>query len=120
MADNDNMEPMLRNALDSVNIARRWRLIGITVLFVAATVTLAMLFTVSRFMVMPPADSGIGTATLPDVARVARENRLPLKALYVASVIQMIMIAGGTAAVILHVSRMTRVILRAIETAAKR
>ena len=24
MADNDNMEPMLRNALDSVNMARRW------------------------------------------------------------------------------------------------
>ena len=116
MADNDNMEPMLRNALDSVNMARRWRLIGITVLFFAATVTLALLFSLSR-SVMPPGDPGIGTATLPDVARAARENRLPLKALYVASVIQMIMIAGGTAAVILHVSRMTRVILRAIESA---
>jgi hypothetical protein len=114
MADNDNMEPMLRNALDSVNIARRWRLIGITVLFFAATVMLAMLFTMSRF-VLPPGDPRVGTATL-DAARAAGENRLPLKALYVASVVQMIMIAGGTAAVILHVSRMTRVILRAIES----
>ena len=114
MADNDNMEPMLRSALDSVNIARRWRLIGITVLFFGATVTLAMLFAVSRSM-MPPTDPGAGTATL-EAARAAGENRLPLKALYVASMVQMIMIAGGTAAVILHVSRMTRVILRAIES----
>ncbi|HET9191348.1 MAG TPA: hypothetical protein VFO21_00635 [Vicinamibacterales bacterium] len=115
MPDNDNMEPMLRNALDSVNAARRWRLIGITVLFFASAVTLAMLFTMSRF-VMPPTDPGIGTATLPDVAPAAGVNRLPLKALYVASAVQMLMIAGGTAAVILQVSRMTRVILRAIES----
>lgn len=115
MPDNDNMEPMLRNALDAVNAARRWRLIGITVLFFAAAVTLAMLFTVSRFL-MPPMDPGIGTATLPDVAPAAGESRLPLKALYVASAVEMLMIAGGTAAVILHVSRMTRVILRAIDT----
>ena len=115
MADNDNMEPMLRSALDSVNIARRWRLIGITVLFFGATVTLAMLFTVSR-IVMPPVDPGIATPTLPDAARAAGENRLPLKALYVASMVQMIMIAGGTAAVILHISRMTRVVLRALES----
>lgn len=118
MPDNDNMEPMLRNALDAVNSARRWRLIGITVLFFAATVTLAMLFAVSRFL-MPPSDPGIGTATLPDVAQDVAENRLPLKALYVASVVQMLMIAGGTAAVILHVSRMTRAILRALESSPR-
>jgi hypothetical protein len=118
MADNDKMEPMLRDALDAVNTARRWRLIGITVLFFAAVVTLAMLFSVSRFL-MPPSDPGVGTATLPDVARAAGQNRLPLKALYVASAVQMLMIAGGTAAVILHVSRMTRVVLRALEASKK-
>jgi hypothetical protein len=38
-----------------------------------------------------------------------------VKALFVASVVEMFLIACGTAAVILHVSRMTRVVLRALD-----
>ena len=38
MPDNENMEPMLRNALDAVNSARRWRLIGIAAVFFAVTI----------------------------------------------------------------------------------
>ena len=60
MPDNDNMEPMLRNALDSVNAARRWRLIGITVLFFASAVTLA-----------PQAIGGL-SITLVEGSRAAR------------------------------------------------
>ena len=110
MADNDNMEPMLRNALDAVNTARRWRLISVTALFFAVTLALwvmSMMFSA----VQPPA----GTAAVPDTTQAAVAGRLPLKALFVASVVEMFLIAGGTAAVILHVSRMTRVILRAID-----
>jgi hypothetical protein len=105
------MEPMLRNALDAVNAARRWRLIGIAALFFA--VTLALWVMSNLFSSMQPPE---GTAALPQTAQEAIAGRLPMKALFVASVVEMFLIACGTAAVILHVSRMTRVMLRAIES----
>ena len=111
MPDNDNMEPMLRNALDAVNTARRWRLIAIAVLFGAVTLVLWVLSMLVAPMIQPPA-----TAALPETTGEATTGGLPLKALFVASVVEMFLIACGTAAVILHVSRMTRVILRAIES----
>jgi hypothetical protein len=111
MPDNDNMEPMIRNALDAVNTARRWRLIGVTALFFAVTLALwvmSMMFSA----VQPPG----APAALPETTQEAAAGGLPLKALFVASVVEMFLLACGTAAVILHVSRMTRVILRAIES----
>jgi hypothetical protein len=105
----NNMEPMLRNALDAVNSARRWRVIGIVALFFAVTLALwvmSMMF----FALQPP-----GPATLPETTRGTVDGSLPVKALFVASVVEMFLIACGTAAVILHVSRMTRVVLRALD-----
>ena len=110
MADNDKMEPMLRNALDAVATARRWRLISIAALFFA--VTLALWVMSNLFSSMQPPG---GTAAVPNTTQEAVAGRLPMKALFVASVVEMFLIACGTAAVILHVSRMTRVILRAID-----
>ena len=111
MPDNDNMEPMLRNALDAVNSARRWRLIGIAAVFFAVTLVLWVL----NMFVMPAVQSP-STATLPEGTQDAVAGRLPLKALFVTSVVEMFLIACGTAAVILHVSKMTRAILRALDT----
>lgn len=110
MADNDNMEPMLRNALDAVNAARRWRLIGMAAVFFAVTLVLWVLN-----MFLMPALQSPATASLPETTREAAAGGLPLKGLFVASVVEMFLIACGTAAVILHVSRMTRVILRALD-----
>ena len=114
MPDNDNMEPMLRDALNSVNVARRWRLIGIAAVFFAVTLVLWVLS-----MLLGPAIQPPSTAALPEVTQQATAARMPLKALFVASVVEMFLIACGTAAVILHVSRMTRVILRAIEASRR-
>ena len=110
MPDNDNMEPMLRDALDAVNVARRWRLIGMAAVFFAVTLVLWVLS-----MLLGPAIQSPATAALPEVTQEATAGRMPLKGLFVASVVEMFLIACGTAAVILHVSKMTRVILRAIE-----
>src|SRR5688572_29200848 len=114
MPDNDNMEPMLRNALDAVNVARRWRLIAIAAVFFAVTLVLWVLS-----MPLGPAIQSPTTAALPEVTQGAPAGRLPLKGLFVASVVEMFLIACGTAAVILHVSKMTRVILRAIEASRR-
>ncbi|MGH9241873.1 MAG: hypothetical protein ACRD3G_27830 [Vicinamibacterales bacterium] len=114
MPDNDNMEPMLRDALDSVNVARRWRLIGIASVFFAVTLVLWVLSMLLGPAIQPPAG-----AALPEVTQGATAARMPLKALFVASVVEMFLIACGTGAVILHVSKMTRVILRAIEASRR-
>jgi hypothetical protein len=114
MPDNDNMEPMLRDALDSVNAARRWRLIGIAAVFFSVTLVLWVLNNFLMPALQPPA-----TASLPDGATGAVAGGIPLKGLFVASVVEMFLIACGTAAVILHVSRMTRVILRAIDASRR-
>ena len=114
MPDNDNMEPMLRDALDSVNAARRWRLIGIAAVFFAVTLVLWVLS-----MMLQPALQAPATAALPESPPGATAVTFPLKGLFVASVVEMFLIACGTAAIILHVSRMTRVILRAIETSRR-
>jgi hypothetical protein len=111
MPNNDDMEPMMRNALDAVNTARRWRLIGIAAVFFAVTLVLWVLNMFFLPALQPPA-----TAALPEGTQEAVAARSPLKALFVTSVVEMFLIACGTAAVILHVSRMTRVILRAIES----
>ena len=113
MPDNDNMEPMLRNALDAVNAARRWRLIGIAALFFAVTLALWVL-SMMFIALQPPAG-----AALPQSTQEAVAGGLSLKPFFVASVVEMFLIACGTAAVILHVSKMTRAILQALEASRR-
>jgi hypothetical protein len=110
MPDNENMEPMLRNALDAVNTARRWRLIGMAAVFFAVTLVLWVLNNFVLPAIQPPS-----TAAVPETARQVPVGGMSLRALFVTSVLEMFLIACGTAAVILHVSRMTRVVLRALD-----
>lgn len=115
MAEN-NMEPMLRNALDSVNTGRKWMLLGITALFFAVTIALAVL----NQMVMPPAtQQEVAVEAADGPPTIAVNGLMPLKVLWVSSAIQLFFVACGTIAVMLHVSRMTRAILRAIETSRR-
>jgi hypothetical protein len=108
----DNNEPTLRNALDAVNAGRKWTLLGIAALFFAITLTIGFVFSMLvPSLVQPP---GVDTATVTQGVEV---NRLmPLKALWVSLVAQLFFTACGTIAVMLHVSRMTRAILRAIHS----
>ena len=114
MAQND-MEPTLRKALDAVNSGRKWTIVGIAALFFAVLIVLA---TLNR-MIMPPS-SGIdvsvpgSTAVTSSPATITRV--IPVKALWVSAAMQLFFVACGTAAIMLHVSRMTRTILRAIES----
>jgi hypothetical protein len=107
----DNMEPMLRNALDAVSTGRKWTLLGIAALFVAVTLMLAFLF-----MLFPTLDQGVARDALPEGTQSIAGNTMPLKVIYVSSAAEMLLIACGTAVVMLHISRMTRIILRAIES----
>ena len=117
MADND-MEPTLRKALDAVNAGRKWTLVGIAALFFAVVIALAALNT----MLQPPT-SGIdvnvpgGTAVTSSPVTITRV--MPVKALWVSAAMQLLFVACGTAAIMLHVSRMTRTILRAIDASRK-
>ena len=110
----DNMEPMLRNALDAVNSGRKWTLLGIAALFFAVTLMLAFLF-----MLFPAFDQGVATNALPRGTQGAAGNALPLKVIYVSAAAEMLLIACGTAAVMLHVSRTARIVLRAIESSRR-
>ena len=94
----DDMEPVLRNALDAVNTGRKWTMLGITALFFAITIALASLFSAAA-----------------GAARAADVPATPLKAMWVSATAQMLLMACSTALVMMHVSRTTRVILRAIE-----
>src|SRR5687768_1633393 len=90
-------ESMLRNALDAVDRGRRWALVGTVALFVGAAVALFALFHTNA-----TAPSG----TSPGIAS---------KAVYVLVVFHLLFIACCTAALMLHVTRMTKSVLRAIE-----
>ena len=108
----DNNDPTLRNALDAVNAGRKWTLLGMTALFLAITLTIGFVFSMLvPSMVQPPAvDAPSGTQS------IAVTRLMPLKALWLSIVVQMFFTACATIAVMLHVSRMTRAILRAIES----
>jgi hypothetical protein len=96
----DEMEPMLRNALDAVHRGRKWGLLGMAALFFAITIMLALLF---------------GGAA----QRTPAPATFPLKAFYVSSAAVMLLIFCATAVVVMHITRMTRVVLRAIDTMRK-
>ena len=114
----DNNEPTLRNALDAVNASRKWTLLGIGAMFFSVALLLFMLF----MMVIPslqppgPAPQAVTVDTPAGTPGIAVSRLVPLKVLWVSSAIQLVFVACAAAAVMLHVSKMTRAILRAIES----
>ena len=111
------MEPTLRKALDAVNTGRKWTLVGIAALFFAVLIALAAL----NSMLMPPSgiDVNVPGSTAVTTSPVTITRVIPVKALWVSAAMQLFFVACGTSAIMLHVSRMTRTILRAIATTRK-
>jgi hypothetical protein len=92
----EDMEKILRNSLDAVDRGRRWATLGVAALFVA---TVVLLFT--AFHAVPAGEPGAS------------------KILFVVSAALMLFIACCTAAVMFHVTRMTKAVLRAVELTRK-
>jgi hypothetical protein len=95
MAQDD--DKMIRNALDAVDRGRRLAMVGVVALFVATVITLYMLFHVVGG---PPPPGG---------------SDLTLKAVFATAVSIMLLIACCTAVVMIHITRMTKSVLRAID-----
>ena len=93
MAHDDEM--MLRNALDAVDRGRRLAMIGVVALFVA---TVFALYTLFHVVGGPP--SG---------------GEVTLKAVFTTALSGMLLIACCTTLVMMHVTRMTKTILRALD-----
>jgi len=91
-----DMDAPLRNALDAVDRGRRWGIVGTVALFVGTALALFALF-----------HTGAGAPGKP--------GDLSLKAFYVASVTGMLFVLCCTVALMLHVTRMTKSVLRAID-----
>ena len=110
----------LRNALDAVSAGRKWTLFGMAALFFAITITLGFVFSMLiPSMVQAPGAAPEAIGALPETPGVAINRLMPLKALWVSAAFQLFFVGCGTIAVMLHVSRMTRAVLRAIEATRK-
>jgi hypothetical protein len=109
----DNNEPTLRNALDAVNTSRKWALLGIGSMCFAVVLLLFILFMMVIPSLQPP---GVAVDAPADTPTVAINRGVPLKVLWVATAIQLLFVACATGVLMLHVSRMTRAVLRAIES----
>ncbi len=112
----DNNEPTLRNALDAVNAGRKWTLLGMSALFFAVLLVLAFVFGMLIPRLQPPGPAGIAASQETVAPGVAINQVIPLKALWVSAALQLFFVGCGTIAVMLHVSRMTRAVLRAIDS----
>ncbi len=88
-------EMMLRNALDAVDRGRRLAMIGVVALLVA---TVFALYTSFHVVGGPPTGGDV-----------------TLKAVFATAVSGMLLIASCTALVMMHVTRMTKSILRALD-----
>ena len=108
----DNNEPTLRNALDAVNASRKWTLLGISALFFAILILVAFVFS----MLIPSMHKGVTVDVATGAPSIEINRLMPLKALWISLAVQMFFTGLGTIAVMLHVSRMTRAVLRAIES----
>lgn len=111
----DNNDPTLRNALDAVNAGRKWTLLGIGALFFAVLLVLGFVFS----MLVPWRLQSLGSLAVEQQGgppNIAVTRLMPLKALWLSAAMQLFFVACGTIAVMLHMSRMTRAILRAIES----
>ncbi|HEX5109393.1 MAG TPA: hypothetical protein VFV95_13140 [Vicinamibacterales bacterium] len=112
----DNNEPTLRNALDAVSRSRKWALVGITSLFFVIAIALAVL---SMMVVIPSTQQGVAIDAPSDEPGVVINRLMPMKVLWLTLAAQLCFVACGTIAVILHTSRMTRAVLRAIQAVKK-
>ena len=92
----EDMEKILRNSLDAVDRGRRWATLGVAALFLA---TIFLLFAAFH----------IGQVGEPGATKI----------LFVVAASLMPFIACCTAAVMLHVTRMTKAVLRAVELTRK-
>ena len=93
----DDMGQILRNSLDAVDRGRRWATTGVAVLFVVTLFLMLVAFFHAG------GEGGPGTA----------------KAMFVVGMAQMLFVGCCTAAVIFHITRLTKAILRAIEIGRK-
>ena len=110
----------LRNALDAVSAGRKWTLFGMAALFFAITITLGFVFSMLiPSMVQAPGAAPEAIGAPPETPGVAINRLMPLKILWVSSAIQLFFVACATAVLMLHVSKMTRAVLRAIEATRK-
>jgi hypothetical protein len=112
----DHNDPTLRNALDAVNRSRRWAIVGITSLFFVIAIALGLL---AAMVVIPASQQGVSVAVESAEPSVAINRLMPINVLWLTLAVQLLFVAGGTIAVILHVSKMTRAVLRAIEELKK-
>jgi Tfp pilus assembly protein PilN len=94
----DENEMILRNALDAVDRGRRWTLVGVVALFTAMAIALAAMMAVAAHT---------GSAS---------SDALLLKTVYVAAAAQMLFVACCTAAVMFQFTRLTKSILRALDS----
>ena len=112
----DNNDPTLRNALDAVNRSRRWAIVGITSLFFVIAIALGLL---AAMVVIPSSQQGIAVAAESTEPGTVVNRLVPMKVLWLTLAVQLLFVAVGTIAVILHVSKMTRAVLRGIEELKK-
>ena len=112
----DNNEPTLQNALDALNRSRRWAIVGIASLFFLIVIALTVL---SMMVVIPSSQQGISVDVPSGEPSVAVNRLMPMNVLWLTLAVQLFFVVCGTVAVILHVSRMTRSVLRAIESVRK-
>jgi hypothetical protein len=92
-------------------------LLGIAAMFFSVALLLFMLFMMVMPSLQPPGDVQKDVQGITgDTPSVAINRLMPLKVLWVSSAIQLLFVASATIAVMLHVSRMTRAVLRAIES----
>lgn len=96
----EDMDMVLRSSLDAVDQSRRWAIILIAALLIAAAAALAAFI------------ATVAAATNAPVG-------LALQALCVASGAQMLLVAYCTAWSHVHVRRMTRTVLRAVELSSR-
>ena len=94
MAQDD--EAMVRNALDAVDRGRRLAMVGVVTLFVA---TVFLLYTLFHVVGGEPRGEGV-----------------TLKAVFTTAVSLMLLMACCTAVVMHHVTRMTKLVLRAVDS----
>jgi len=95
----DEHDDVLRNALDAVDRGRRWATLGLGALFGATILALeAVVWTGTRVAAPPEPFWGI------------------LHLMWVAFIVETLLIACCTAIVMFHVTRMAQAILRRIDT----
>jgi hypothetical protein len=93
----DDLERILRNSLDAVDRGKRWATLGVAALFAATLILLLAAFFHA---------GGLG-------------NRDTSKFMFVVAAAEMLFVGCCTAAVMFHITRMTKAVLRTIESTRK-